>query len=71
MHILSGLGEIIPISSIFTFNLYEIFEKLIFSEPNSKNAVLLLYAKNKFNQLTENDEYLFDEDKNFVPKSIS
>jgi len=64
MHILSGLGEIIPISSVFTFNLYEIFEKLIFSEPNSKNAVLLLYAKNKFNQLTENDEYLFDEDKN-------
>lgn len=64
IHILSGLGEIIPISNIFTFNFYEIFEKLIFSEPNSKNATVLLYAKNKFNQLTENEEYLFDEDKN-------
>ena len=37
---------------------------LIFSEPNAKNAIILLTAKNKFNQLTENDEYLFDEDKN-------
>ncbi len=62
--ILQGLGEIVAISDIFTFELYNVFENLIFSEPNSKNAVLLLTAKNKFNQLTENDEYLFDEDKN-------
>ena len=63
-NILQGLGEIIPLNSIFTFQLYEIFENLIFSEPNAKNAIILLSAKNKFNQLTENDEYLFDEDKN-------
>lgn len=63
-NILDGLGEIISISDIFSFQLFEIFEKLIFSEPNSKNAVILLNAKNKFNLLTENDEYLFDEDKN-------
>ena len=63
-NILQGLGEIVPISNIFIFQLYEIFEKLIFSEPCSKNAIILLTAKNKFNQLTENDEYLFDEDKN-------
>lgn len=63
-NILQGLGEIIPLNSIFTFQFYEIFENLIFSEPNAKNAILLLTAKNKFNQLTENDEYLFDEDKN-------
>ncbi len=63
-NILQGLGEIVAISDVFTFELYNIFENLIFSEPNSKNAVLLLTAKNKFNQLTENDEYLFDEDKN-------
>ena len=44
--------------------MYEVFENLIFSEPNAKNAIILLTAKNKFNQLTENDEYLFDEDKN-------
>ena len=63
-NILQGLGEIVPLSNIFTFQLYEIFENLIFSEPNAKNAIILLTAKNKFNQLTENDEYLFDEDKN-------
>jgi len=63
-NILQGFGEIVPISNIFTFQLYEVFEKLIFSEPNSKNAIILLTAKNKFNLLTENDEYLFDEDKN-------
>lgn len=63
-NILQGLGEIIPLSDIFTFQLYEVFEKLVYSEPNSKNAIILLSAKNKFNQLTENDEYIFDEDKN-------
>ncbi len=63
-NILQGLGEIIPLSNIFTFQLYEVFENLIYSEPNAKNAIILLTAKNKFNQLTENDEYLFDEDKN-------
>ncbi len=63
-NILQGLGEIIPLSNVFSFQLYEIFEQLIFSEPNAKNAIILLAAKNKFNQLTENDEYLFDEDKN-------
>ena len=63
-NILQGLGEIIPLSNVFLFQLYEIFEQLIFSEPNAKNAIILLTAKNKFNQLTENDEYLFDEDKN-------
>lgn len=63
-NILQGLGEIIPLSDVFTFQMYEIFEKLIFSEPSSRNAIILLTAKNKFNLLTENDEYLFDEDKN-------
>ena len=62
--ILDGLGEIISLNNIFSFQLYEIFEKLIYCEPNSKNAITLLKAKNKFNLLTENDEYLFDEDKN-------
>ncbi|MBR2526346.1 hypothetical protein IKE67_07755 [bacterium] len=63
-NILQGLGEIIPLSNIFTFQFYEVFEQLIFSEPSAQNAIILLTARNKFNQLTENDEYLFDEDKN-------
>lgn len=63
-HILNGLGEIIPLSQIFDFELYEIFEKLINNENTSQTAVLLLNAKQKFEQLTENDEYIFDENNN-------
>jgi len=70
-NILQGLGEIIPLCNVFTFQLYEVFENLIFTEPNAKNAILLLTAKNKFNQLTENDEYLFDEDKNTKDEIIA
>ncbi len=64
LNILQGLGEIVPLSNVFSFQLYEVFELLLNSEPNSKNSIVLLTAQNKFNQLTENDEYLFDEDKN-------
>lgn len=64
-HIINGLGEILPLSQIFDFQLFEIFDKLITSnEKNSKFALVLLNAKLKFDQLTENDEYMFDEDKN-------
>lgn len=64
INILNGLGEIVAIRDIFTFQLYEVFEYLMNEQPNSKNITVLLTAQNKFNQLTENDEYLFDEDKN-------
>ncbi len=62
-NIIQGLGELVPVSNIFSFQMYEVLEKLIFSEPSPQNAIILLNAKNKFNLLTENDEYLFDEDK--------
>lgn len=64
LNILDGLGEIIPLCNVYPFQFFELFEKLINSEPNSKSTIVLLTAQNKFNQLTENDEYLFDEDKN-------
>lgn len=66
-HIISGLGEIVSISQVFDFQLYEVLEKLIElqrQEKNGKIAIVLLNAKQKFEQLTENDEYLYDEDKN-------
>lgn len=66
-YILNGLGEIISLSQIFDFQLFEVIEKLIdfqSKEKNSKIALVLVNAKLKFEQLTENDEYLFDEDKN-------
>jgi len=65
-YVLNGLGEIISLSQVFDFDTFEILELLIHEqkqEATSQNAVILLNAKAKFEQLTENDEYLFDEDK--------
>ena len=61
--IINGLGEILPLSVVFDFELFDVFERLINSEIDSKSAVVLLNSVEKFETLTENDEYLFDEDK--------
>ena len=63
-NIINGLGEILGISQVFDFELYEIFDYLTSRIDDSRVAVVLLNALEKFNTLTENDEYLFDEDKN-------
>ena len=66
-HIINGLGEIVSLSQVFDFQLFEVLEKLIDvqrEENCGKIAVVLLNAKLKFEQLTENDEYVFDEAKN-------
>lgn len=63
-NIVNGLGEIIPLMTVLDFNLWEIFNSLINSEQNSVSATVLINAKAKFEILTDNDEYLFDEDKN-------
>lgn len=61
--IINGLGEISSPSQVFDFQLYEIFENLLHSKKSSKIAVVLLNAFEKFNTLTENNEYLYDETK--------
>ena len=63
-NIVNGLAEILPLASIFDYDLYGVFEKLMQKPDNSAIATILINAKEKFNTLTENDEYLFDEDKN-------
>lgn len=66
-HILNGLGEIVSLGQIFDFQLFETLEKLMSLqniEKSGKIATVLLNAKLRFEQLTENDEYIFDEDKN-------
>lgn len=63
-YIIGGLGEILPLSCVFDFELFEVFEKLINNHTDSKFAVVILHAQEKFELLTDNDEYLFDEDKN-------
>ena len=62
-YIVNGLGEILSLSLVFDFELFEVFERLINNHNDSKSAVVLLNAREKFDILTENGEYLFDEDK--------
>ena len=62
-NIINGLGEILSLSQVFDFELYEVLENLISKQHSGAISVLLLNAKEKFDILTENDEYLFDEDK--------
>ncbi len=63
-YIINGLGEILPLSTIIDYNLYSVIEDLANNSQNSAVATVLTNAREKFNTLTENDEYLFDEDKN-------
>ena len=62
-NLINGLGEILPLSNIFFYEVYDAANILI--ENNSCEAALtLINLKNKINDLTENDEYIFDLDKN-------
>lgn len=61
--VINGLGEILALAQIFDFRLYEFIEMLLKEQTDSEIAVVLANAKDKFNTLTENDEYLFDETK--------
>lgn len=62
-NVINGLGEILPLCVVFDFELYDVFEDLLHSCISGKCAITLLNALDKFETLTENDEYLFDEDK--------
>ena len=61
--IINGLGEILGLAQVFDFQLYEFFEMLINGPKDSQVAAVLINAIDKFDTLTENDEYLFDESK--------
>lgn len=63
-YIINGLGEILPLSTIIDYNLFGVIEDLAKNSKDSAVATVLTNAREKFNTLTENDEYLFDEDKN-------
>ena len=67
-NILSGFGEILPLSDIFQFELFEVLEFLININKveninSSKIAEILLSAYSKFSMFCENQEYIFDESK--------
>lgn len=63
-YIVNGLVELVPVSQIIDFRFYEFIEKLLKTSPSGASSVALFLAKEKFNMITENEEYLFDEDKN-------
>jgi len=63
-NIINGLGEIIGLYEVINFEIYSVIEDLLSRKPDSRIAVVLLNSLEKFNILTENDEYMFDEDKN-------
>lgn len=66
-NILNGFGEILPLSEVFNYELYDVIGMLSeFSEEehSSQIATIMLRAYAKFNTICSNDEYTFDEDKN-------
>ncbi len=62
-HIISGLSELISLDTIFELNFFDILKKLAVSNE-SYAAVVLMMAKQLFGDISANDEYLFDLDKN-------
>jgi hypothetical protein len=63
-NIINAIPDIIPISSICDFYLSDIIDIVISKLPESSAAVVLRITKDKFEELTSNDEYLYDADKN-------
>lgn len=63
-YILNGLVELIPISQIIDYEFYMMIDSMLKTTPTGPVAVALLMAKEKFELFTENEEYLYDEDKN-------
>jgi len=64
--ILLGLGEILPLSEIFTYEIYEVLQYLLNkaeTKQSSHIACALLRALEKFATFDSNDEYAFDESK--------
>ena len=60
-YIINAIPDIISPAAICDYGLIDIFEKLPLV---SSSATLLRVAKEKFDELLSNDEYLFDCDKN-------
>ena len=63
-NIINAIPEIVPPSGAIDYNLLEIFENLYHNCLTSSSALLLRMAKEKIEALEENEEYLFDCDKN-------
>lgn len=63
-NIVNAIPEIVQPAAAIDYNLLEIFENLYYNNLTSSSALLLRMAKEQFATLEENEEYLFDCDKN-------
>ena len=63
-NIISAIPEIAQPSIVLDYNFLELFEEFYNSNLTPQSALLLRIAKDKFYSLTENEEYLYDCDKN-------
>ena len=70
-NIVNAIPEIISPSAAIDYNLLEIFENIYYNNLTSSSALLLRMAKEKFVSFEENDEYLFDCDKNTKEEIIN
>ena len=69
-NIITALPEIIPVSSVCCFGLYDVFKRLLSEKMTSASSVVLRLAQDKFAELCSNDEYLFDCDKNTKEEAV-
>lgn len=75
--IIIGLGEILPLSQIIDYKIFDIAKELVninYEDANSQIAQILLNIYSKFKLFYENEEYTYDEDvdtKNEIKKIVS
>ena len=63
-NIINSIPEIVSPAVVIDYNLAEILENLYKNNLTSSSALLLRMSKEKFASFEENEEYLFDCDKN-------
>lgn len=63
-NIINAVPDIIPLTSICSYDLKGALEYIMAKPLESSAAVVLRMAKDKFNEFISNEEYLFDADKN-------
>lgn len=63
--IIDGLGEILPLCEVFNYKIKQIINYLSSKQNiNQNEALVILNTMLKFDLITQNDEYTFDENKN-------
>lgn len=62
--IINGFGEILPLCEVFNYKIKQIVNYLTTKkEINQNEAIVILNTMLKFDLITQNDEYTFDENK--------